>query len=322
MEYTRLGRTEEKISTISLGTWSFGSANFSEAGDPVGWANQSDQDSINVLKRAWQNGINHWDTADIYGRGRSEALIGHVWSEIPRNKIFIATKVGWDRGEHKEFYHPKLIKRKFEASLKNLRTDFIDLYYFHHCHFGESEAIIDDALDLFHRFRDDGKLRFIGLSDWKMTLIMEYIDRINPEVIQPYRNVMDDDYVSSGLKDWVDKHDAGIAYFSPIKHGLLTGKYKEPPTFEEGDFRLNVKAFKDAELLEKLQQNRVALEERFKDHPEPVLHGLIDALLTDSPSGCVLLGQRNARQAAAAAAIGQPLCVADADWIKLLYQYN
>ncbi len=320
MEYNILGRTGEKVSTISLGTWSFGSANYSAAGDPVGWANQSDQDSVNVLKRAWQNGINHWDTADVYGRGRSEALIGQVWSEIPRHDIFIATKVGWDKGQYEIFYHPKLIQQKFEASLKNLNTDFIDLYYFHHCQFGDSESILDDALDLFNRFREAGKLRFIGLSDWKMSLVMDYINRINPDVVQPYRNVMDDDYVSSGLKDWIDKNNTGIAYFSPLKHGLLTGKYIAPPTFEEGDFRLNVKAFQAADLILKLQDNRRALERRFKDHTEPVLHGLVDALLTDSPTGCVLLGQRNSGQAASAAAIGQALSTNDAAWVKSLFK--
>jgi aryl-alcohol dehydrogenase-like predicted oxidoreductase len=320
MEYNILGRTGEKVSTISLGTWSFGSANYSAAGDPVGWANQSDQDSVNVLKLAWQSGINHWDTADVYGRGRSEALIGQVWSEIPRHDIFVATKVGWDKGQYEIFYHPKLIQQKFDTSLKNLNTDFIDLYYFHHCQFGDSESILDDALDLFSRFREAGKLRFIGLSDWKMSLVMDYINRINPDVVQPYRNVMDDDYVSSGLKDWIDKNNAGIAYFSPLKHGLLTGKYTEPPTFEEGDFRLNVKAFQDADLILKLQDNRRALERRFKDHPEPVLHGLVDALLTDSPTGCVLLGQRNSGQAASAAAIGQALSTNDAALVKSLFK--
>ncbi|MFC1549831.1 aldo/keto reductase [Candidatus Neomarinimicrobiota bacterium] len=320
MEYNILGRTGVKVSKISLGTWSFGSANHSAAGDSVGWANQSDQDSLNVLKQAWQNGINHWDTADVYGRGRSEALIGQVWSEIPRNEIFIATKVGWDKGQYDMFYHPKLIQQKFDASLKNLKSDFVDLYYFHHCHFGDSESVLDDALDLFNRFREAGKVRFIGLSDWNMSLVMDHIDSINPDVVQPYRNVMDDDYVASGLKDWIDRYNAGIAYFSPLKHGLLTGKYTTPPTFEGGDFRLNVKEFQDPDLIKKLQENRTALERHFKDHPEPVLHGLIDALLVDSPTGCVLLGQRNSKQAASVTSIGQALSADDAAWVKSLFK--
>jgi aryl-alcohol dehydrogenase-like predicted oxidoreductase len=319
MEQIRFGRTGRNISTVSLGAWSFGSANHSADGYPIGWAGQEEQDSLDVLKHSWEHGINHWDTADVYGSGRSETVIGKVWSIIPRNNIFLATKVGWDKGEYDHYYHPKLIVRKLEKSLKNLSTDFIDLYYFHHCQFGESEALVDDAIALMHHFRDEGKIRFIGLSDWKMTLIMKFIDRVNPDVIQPYRNVMDDDYKSSGLKTWVEKNDIGIAYFSPIKHGLLTGKYSKPPSFEEGDFRLSVKEFQDENLIKKLQENRILLENRFKEHLQPVLHGLIDALLTDSPTGCVLVGQRNKGQSAAAAELGTALSAKDANWVKELY---
>ncbi len=195
----------------------------------------------------------------------------------------------------------------------------VDLYYFHHCNF-DSDAIFEDALDLVRRFRDEGKIRFIGLSDWDSVKIMQYIDRVNPDVIQPYRNVMDDPYKSSGLKNWVEKNNAGIAFFSPIKNGLLTGKYDKPPVFKEGDFRLNVPDFQNIDLLKTLQDNKVKLEEKFVNHPQPVLHGLLGALLSDSPTGCVLLGQRDVIQVKAAAELGETLTDADASWVKKLYK--
>jgi aryl-alcohol dehydrogenase-like predicted oxidoreductase len=318
MKQITFGRTGAKVSTISLGTWSYGGGNVS-GGQPVGWADQSDKDSQEALIQAWKSGINHWDTADVYGNGRSETIIGNIWGAVPRNDIFLATKVGWDMGDFDTYYHPKMIQKHIESSLKNLKTDVIDLYYFHHCTFG-SDTILDDALDLFHRFRDEGKIRFIGLSDWDSIKIMRYIDRVNPDVIQPYRNVMDDPYQSSGLRDWVEKNNAGIAFFSPIKNGLLTGKYDKPPVFKEGDFRLNVPEFQDADLLIKLQDNRLKLEEKFSDHPQPALHGLLGALLTDSPTGCVLLGQRDVNQVTAAAELGETLSESDASWIKKLYE--
>ncbi len=148
---------------------------------------------------------------------------------------------------------------------------------------------------------------------------MKYIDRANPDVIQPYRNVMDDPYQSSGLKDWIEKNNAGIAFFSPIKNGLLTGKYSKPPIFKEGDFRLNVSDFQDTDLLKKLQNNKQKLEEKFPDHPQPVLHGLLGTLLADSPTGCVLLGQRDVNQVKAAAELGEILTDKNAVWVKKLY---
>jgi aryl-alcohol dehydrogenase-like predicted oxidoreductase len=131
---------------------------------------------------------------------------------------------------------------------------------------------------------------------------------------------MDDPYRSRGLKDWVEKNNVGIAFFSPIKNGLLTGKYDKPPVFKKGDFRLNVPEFQDVELLKKLQDNKNKLEEKFANHPQPVLHGLLGALLEDSPTGCVLLGQRDVNQVKAAAELGEALSENDAAWIKKLYK--
>ena len=318
MKKITFGRTNVKVSTISLGTWSYGSGNVS-GGRSVGWADQSDVDSRAALIQAWNSGINHWDTADVYGNGRSENIVGNVWDKVPRKDIFLATKVGWDMGGYDHYYHPKMIRSHLESSLTNLQTDVIDLYYFHHCNF-DSDTIFEDALDLVRRFRDEGKIRFLGLSDWDSVKIMKYIDRVNPDVIQPYRNVMDDPYQPSGLKEWVEKNNAGIAFFSPIKNGLLTGKYDNPPVFKEGDFRLNVPEFQDVELLKKLQDNKVELETKFANHSQPVLHGLLGALLTDSPTGCVLLGQRDVNQVNAAAELGEVLTDTDADWVKKLYK--
>ena len=318
MKKITFGRTNVKVSTISLGAWSYGSGNVS-GGRSVGWADQSDVDSRAALIQSWKSGINHWDTADVYGNGHSEKIIGNIWNVVSRNDIFLATKVGWDMGGSDHYYNPKMIISHIESSLTNLQTDVIDLYYFHHCNF-DSDAIFEDALALFHKFQDEGKIRFIGLSDWDSVKIMKYIDRVNPDVIQPYRNIMDDPYNSSGLKDWVEKNNVGIAFFSPIKNGLLTGKYSKPPVFKEGDFRLNVPEFQDVKLLKKLQDNKIKLEEKFADRPQPVLHGLLGALLSDSPTGCVLLGQRNVSQVNAAAELGETLSGDDYAWIKKLYQ--
>ena len=320
MEYTILGRTREKVSRISLGTWSYGGANTVGKNQPIGWAGQEDSDSRTALQKAFSVGINHWDTADVYGDGRSEQIIGTMWDEIPRNDIFIATKVGWDMGPHNHWYHPEHMRANMERSLKNLKTDCVDLMYLHHCNFGKQEQYFDDAVETIRRFQAEGKTRFIGLSDWASDKVMNFIERVDPDVIQPYRNVMDDTYEVTGLKNYVEANNLGICFFSPIKHGLLTGKYTEPATFETGDFRKTVKDFADQKLIDKMITNKSKLEERFANHPEPVMHGLVDALLTDVPTGCVLLGQRNVEQVEAAAQLGEALSNEDGDWVNGLYQ--
>ena len=86
MEYITLGRTNIKVSRISLGTWSYGGASTVGENQPVGWARQDDDDSRAALIKAFEIGINHWDTADVYGDGRSEKLIGSIWNKISRDE--------------------------------------------------------------------------------------------------------------------------------------------------------------------------------------------------------------------------------------------
>lgn len=314
-----LGRTNTKVSAISLGTWAYGGASMS-GNFSVGWGGQNDLDSKNALLSAWENNIDHWDTADVYGNGKSESTIGEMWGDIPREDIFLATKVGWDKGAYSYWYNPKHMVNNLERSLKNLNTGYVDLVYLHHCNFGKNGEYFDDALEVVNKFKDQGKTRFIGLSDWSNISILKYIEKCDPDVVQPYRNVMDDDYIKSGLGSYVDKHNMGVCFFSPIKHGLLTGKYKNPTTFDRGDHRSGVKDFANQAIIDKMHQNKILLEKRFKDHKHPTMHGVIDALFNDSSNACVLLGQRNVKQVQVASTLGNLMSDQDSQWVKSIYK--
>ena len=320
MEYITLGKTQSSVSKISLGTWSYGGA--AKSGEQsVGWADQDDTDSNKALLKAHALGINHWDTADVYGDGRSEKIIGNMWNDISRHEIFLATKVGWDMGPDEYWYSPTHMITNMERSLNNLKTECVDLMYLHHCNFGKNGEYFDDAMEVLLKFQEDGKTKFIGLSDWSDEKIMRYIYKVKPDVVQPYRNVMDNSYESSGLKDYIDTNNVGVCFFSPIKHGLLTGKYKTPPKFKEGDYRRNVEAFNSQEIIDRLLENKSKLESKFHNHLQPVMHGLIAPLLQDAPTGCVLLGQRNEEQVLRASELGESISKEDARWVKKLYKF-
>ena len=314
-----LGRTNTTVSAISLGTWAFGGEN-KIGKKSVGWANQSDRDSRSVLIKAWEKNINHWDTADVYGEGHSERIIGSMWEDIPRNSIFLATKVGWDMGPFSHWYHPKHMKNKIEESLTNLKTDYIDLLYLHHCNFGKQDEYFDDAVEVLKSFQSQGKIRFTGLSDWSNERIVKYLDACNPDVIQPYRNIMDNTYEESGLKNIVNKNNLGVCFFSPLKHGLLTGKYKTTAVFKDGDHRSGIKDFQNKNKIKKIMLNCEKLEKKFPHHKNPIMHGIVNALFFDSPTGCVLLGQRNIKQVETASSLGEILSEEDTSWVKSLYK--
>ena len=314
-----LGRTNTTVSAISLGTWAFGGEN-KIGKKSVGWANQSDRDSRSVLIKAWEKNINHWDTADVYGEGHSERIIGSMWEDIPRNSIFLATKVGWDMGPFSHWYHPKHMKKKIEESLTNLKTDYIDLLYLHHCNFGKQDEYFDDAVEVLKSFQSQGKIRFTGLSDWSNERIVKYLDACNPDVIQPYRNIMDNTYEESGLKNIVNKNNLGVCFFSPLKHGLLTGKYKTTAVFKDGDHRSGIKDFQNKNKIKKIMLNCEKLEKKFSHYENPIMHGIVNALFFDSPTGCVLLGQRNIKQVETASSLGEILSEEDTNWVKSLYK--
>jgi len=313
MRTIRFGRTNAQVPVISLGTWGQGGPNTNE-GVSVGWTGHDDEQAKAALVAAYRAGITHWDTADAYGAGHSERLIGEVLKSggIPRDELFIASKFGYIKGPSGHYYDPAFMRAQCEASLRNMGIETIDVHYFHHCDFGDH---FDDALATMHRLRDEGKVRFIGLSDWDASKIMKYVERIDPDVVQPYRNLVDDEYESSGLKKWVDDHDLGVAFFSPLKHGLLLGKYDAPREFPEGDFRRNVPEFLDAEFIARMKRASSTVGERM-----PVLRAVTGALLVGNPTACVLLGQRNPQQVAAAAAAGEALMTEDAEWVKRAYR--
>ena len=314
MQMIRFGRTNARVPTISLGTWGHGGPNTSE-GASVGWSGNDDGLAKAALVAAYRKGITHWDTADAYGNGHAESLIGEVFSEVPRKEIFLASKFGWVKGPSGHFYDAAFMRSQCERSLKLMKTDVLDLYYFHHCDFGPNGRYFDGALAMMRRLRDEGKIRFIGLSDWDASKIMRFIERVDPDVVQPFRNLIDDSYESSGLKNHVDAHDLGVAFFSPLKHGLLLGKYDAPKQFPEGDFRSGIAEFRDAAFLERMQRARDEVSRRI-----PVLTAVTGALLTGNPTATVLLGQRNPKQVEAASAAGRALSADEAAWVRKLYR--
>ena len=318
MRQVTLGRTKVPVSAISLGTWAFGGTNM-VGKIPVGWGGQKKETSRKVLIQAWELNINHWDTADVYGEGKSEKIIGDIWGTIPRNDIFLATKVGWDKGPHPYWYNPQYMKEKMERSLQNLKTDYVDIMYLHHCNFGNNDENFEKAIKTIKQFQKEGKTRFIGLSDWSSQKIVRYINKCDPDIVQTYRNIMDDDYRSSGLKKHVEKNNIGVCFFSPIKHGLLTGKYTKPESFEIGDHRSKIKQFADETIIKKMKENKNILEKKYSNKNNATMYGIVNSLFSDAPTGCVILGQRNIAQVNVASCLGEILPKKESHWIKSLY---
>ena len=139
-------------------------------------------------------------------------------------------------------------------------------------------------------------------------------------MVQPLRNLTYDTWHQSGLAAWCAAHDVGAAFFSPLRHGLLLGKYEGPSTFPDGDFRNQDAGFRDAALIAKVGARARDLEGGLAHLPEPVLTGLVAPLLGDAPTGCVLMGQRTPRHVEAAARAAEALSDHEVRWVRSLYR--
>lgn len=318
MRRITLGRTGAKVPVVSVGTWGHGGARRVRR-HPVGWSGQDDEAARAALVRAWELGLDHWDTADAYGAGHSERLIGTLWDRVARDDIFLAGKVGWERGSAEHGYEPEQMRRQIEGSLRRLRVESLDLLYLHHCDFGDSDRYLDSAIELVRGLRTAGKVRWLGLSDWDPAKVARYALRLDPDVVQIRRSLLTESYSTSGLPAWVERSRAGVCFFSPLEHGLLLGTLEQPPEFERGDHRTRRREFRDVDLLAQLRRCRDTVTAHLSDYPQPVLEALIAPLLADSPTACALVGMRRPEHVEAAAQVGAELAPETIDWLRGIY---
>lgn len=221
MEYRRLGTSGLKLSELLLGTWqTFGLA--------------LDQAACRALvRRAFELGINAFDTADVYGRGRAEQALGDAIRDLPREQIVVATKVlgpVWD-GPLGRGLSRKHIRDACDASLKRLEVDYIDLYQ---CHAPDPDTPIEETFGALEDLRRAGKVLYVGVSNFDAPLMADVLATQArhgwaPLVSQqPLYNLLDRQ-VEADLFPACARHGVGVIAYSPLAEGLLTGKYDGAP---------------------------------------------------------------------------------------------
>jgi aryl-alcohol dehydrogenase-like predicted oxidoreductase len=224
MEYRKLGRTGWEVSAISFGAWAIGSA----------WGSVNDKDSLEALHAALDAGVNFFDTADVYGDGRSERLLAQLKKERT-DQFYIATKAGRRLNPHiSAGYNKKNIAEFIERSLKNLNTDIIDLLQLH-CppaevyYMPEVFGILDDLVQA-------GKIRFYGVSVEKVEEALKAIEYPGVQSVQIIYNIFRQRPSELFFGEAI-KRKVGIIARLPLSSGLLTGKMSKLSKFEQDDHR-------------------------------------------------------------------------------------
>lgn len=222
-----LGKSGIEVPVVSVGLWAIG-------GDQ--WGETEDQESLNVIDRALELGINFFDTADVYGDGHSEELLGQSMKGR-RDEFIIATKIGWknfdgERGQSAYTTPEKLIEG-VETNLRRLKTDYIDVIQYH---VDFREPTMEAVVEGFQNLQQAGKIRAYGVS----TSNFEYLKAFNHD--NKASNLQIDYSILHRMPEneifpYCQDKNLGILVRGPLAMGILTGKFDANTRFPDGDFR-------------------------------------------------------------------------------------
>jgi aryl-alcohol dehydrogenase-like predicted oxidoreductase len=234
MKMTTLGRSGLHVSRIAFGTWQLG-------GD---WGRFDEDAAITAIRRARELGVNFFDTAQAYGFGASERLLGKALrDELTRNRdqVVIATKGALrmtDSGLVRDA-SPEWLRQGVDASLRALDIDHIDLYQ---VHWPDPEVPTAETAGALGELVAEGKIGHVGVSNYDAQQMAEFTRTLPVETVQPpyhlFRREIEDEVLP-----YCREHNIGVLVYGPLAHGLLTGTLTENTTFASDDWRSNSAVF-------------------------------------------------------------------------------
>lgn len=233
MEYIKLTNTDLQVSRIIGGGCPLGG---------YGWGVTQDEELKKAIRVAIENGINTFDTADIYGLGKSESLLGEIISEFKREDIVLATKFGVRIENGKTFYDNSVewIEEAVIGSLRRFNTEYIDLYQ---VHYRDGKTPIGEIIEKLEELRQKGYIRYFGLSNIKKEELEElnsYLTKTNKK--NPFVSFQEEYSLAHRdnelyLKEIIEKWGMSLLTWGSLGQGILTGKYNLKTHFDSSDRR-------------------------------------------------------------------------------------
>lgn len=211
MEYRSLGQTGLKLSALSFGASSLG-AEFRAV---------DINEAIAAVPAALDAGMNFIDTSPFYGRGMSEVLLGAALRDIPRDRYLLGTKLGRYDKAHFDFSAKRVVE-SIDVSLHRLGVDYLDICLCHDIEFVEMQQIIDETLPALLKVKQQGKVRFIGVSGYPMKMFRFILDQTNLDVVLSYNHYTLQNTMFGDLVPYLKSKQVGIMNAAPFSARLLT----------------------------------------------------------------------------------------------------
>ena len=226
MQYQEFGKTGLRVSKLCLGTWGIGGA---------GWDSYSDESRMDAIKAALECGINFIDTAPAYNAGKAECYVGETLNKLKKRKeVVISTKCGnkFVDGKYLRCGSKESILKQCDESLKNLKTDYIDIYL---VHWPDPDVELEETIDAVSTLKKEGKILHAGVSNFSKEQIEEEEKYCKIEAFQPQYSLAD--RKDEKLIRWAHEQGLGIMTYGTLGGGILTGNYRKLRTFEQTDSR-------------------------------------------------------------------------------------
>jgi len=207
-----LGRSGFDVSVLTFGCWQAGGSE---------WSDTNDDDSLAAMRAAFEAGITFFDTAEVYGGGHSEEILGRFLGEIGRDSVRIATKVGAGNLAKDK------VKTACEDSLRRMGLDRVDLYQIHWPAgtWGSPLVPIEETMTALGELRTEGKIGAIGVSNFNTEQIEEAARFGRIDSLQPPYSLFFQPFVQNGTLDYCEKNGIGVIPYSPLAQGLVSGKF-------------------------------------------------------------------------------------------------
>lgn len=218
MHYRRLGKSGLKVSELSLGAW-------------ITFGNQVDEArAVEIIKAAYDQGVNYFDNADVYAAGAAEIVMGKAIKDLPREALVISSKVFWPTmpGPNGRGLSRKHITESVHASLRRLQLDYLDLYF---CHRFDVDTPVEEVVRTMDDLVHQGKILYWGTSEWTAPQIVQAVavarqyGLVPPTMEQPQYNMFHRERLEDELLPLAQEFGIGFTTWSPLYYGLLSGKY-------------------------------------------------------------------------------------------------